>query len=136
MMKIKVANRMFIADLEKLQSRYRSLLVKEYLLEEIALCERILADYPEIADSQYQPIVTRSPVTLANSARLLLLSDRKNKLKHQTLPLFNGWSKLEIERATTLSHHIPEHVKTAYVEFEHYQKHIGSLDKEMMVEID
>lgn len=133
---MKMAYKAMQQELRQIQSRYPSLLNAKYLLEEIKLCERYLSDYPELADEQYKDIVATSPAALANSARLLLLNGRANEIKHRTLPLFCGWSKSNIETASTSNQPIPNKVKESYLSFVRYRKQIGELHEELVAEIN
>ncbi|NGZ66630.1 hypothetical protein G6Z92_06470 [Vibrio aestuarianus subsp. cardii] len=136
MIKLKIAHKAFSKELSQIQSRYSSLLNTKYLLEEIELCERFIDNHQDFGDAQYKNINITSPIILANSARLLLLNGATNIYKHKSLPLFHGWSILNIKRAIKLNQSIPNKVRSSYEQFEYYRQQLGALHKELEVDID
>ncbi|EOX3379513.1 hypothetical protein ACPFUC_001949 [Vibrio cholerae] len=122
-------DRKFNGELQSIQNQYHSLLTSDYLLREIALCEAYVSQYPELAKRQDGPLV------LANSARMLLLNGKHNTHKHQSLPLFHGWSTLDIEKALVSQQSIPVSVMSVYQAFNEYRRKLGKIDKECVIDI-
>lgn len=125
MMKLRMAEKRFQCEWADIKKGHKSLLNAEYLLKEIQLCESYLIQHPEL----------RLPSLLVNSARTMLLSGINNYDRHKSLPLFLGWSELDVVHATLAKKKIPKAVLTEYRRYLSYSDGLKKHGAELIAEI-
>lgn len=109
----------------QIKRQYQSLLNAEYLLKEIQLCESFLQEKPNLT----------LPRLLVNSARSMLLTGVKNGDKHRLLPLFLGWSELDVLQAMLSGQPIPDSVTVEYQRYLSYSNNLKKHGAELVAAI-